>query len=371
MKFTVASSEIQRVLSKIIGVVPAKSTLPILENILFELKKNTLRLMATDLEVSMSATLEVKGSEDGTITVPAKRLMETVRSLAEVNLIFSADGSSNKVKMITENGEYTLLGESGEEFPAVPQFKGEDKIVMDGGTLKKLIARTNFAVSTDELRPAMTGVLFQAQPQGLRAVATDGHRLVRFGLKGVKQAQLKKEIIVPAKALNLAVRTVEDSECTVLVDTSHIQFLFGNATLTSRLIEEHYPNYESVIPLDNTKTLSVNRDQLLASVRRVALYSSSTTHQIRFSIKGNEMRIAAEDLDFGGEAREKVACKYSGEEIEIGFNSLYVIDMLSHIDADEITFKLSTPVRAAIITPAAQREQEDLLMLVMPVRLNV
>jgi DNA polymerase-3 subunit beta len=141
--------------------------------------------------------------------------------------------------------------------------------------------------------------------------------------------------------------------------------------LTSRLIEEHYPNYESVIPLDNEKSLHVNRDALLASVRRVSLYSSSTTHQVRFSIKNNEMRIAAEDIDFGGEAREKMACKYSGEEIEIGFNSTYVIDILSHIDADEIIFKLSTPVRAAIITPSAQKENEDLLMLVMPVRLNV
>ncbi|MEP0821859.1 MAG: DNA polymerase III subunit beta [Ignavibacterium sp.] len=371
MKFTVASSEIQKVLSKIIGVVPAKSTLPILENILFELKKNTLRLMATDLEVSMAATVEVKGSEDGSITIPAKRLMETIRALSDVNIVFTADLASNKVKMITENGEYTLLGESGEEFPTVPQFKGEDRIVLDGSMLRRVISRTNFSVSTDELRPAMTGVLFQAQPQGIRAVATDGHRLVRFSVKGVKQAQLRRDIIIPAKALNLAVRTAEEAESTILVDTTHVQFLFGTTTLTSRLIEEHYPNYESVIPLDNTKIVTVNRETLLASVRRVALYSSTTTHQIRFSIKGNEMRIAAEDLDFGGEAREKVACKYSGDEIEIGFNSLYVIDMLSHMDADEISFKLSTPVRAAIMTPATQKENEDLLMLVMPVRLNV
>lgn len=371
MKFTVASTEIQRVLSKIIGVVPAKSTLPILENILFELKKNTLRLMATDLEVSMAATVEVKGTEDGSITIPAKRLMETIRALSDVNIVFTADLASNKVKMMTENGEYTLLGESGEEFPTLPQFKGEDRIVLDGSILRKIIGRTNFSVSTDELRPAMTGVLFQAQPQGLRAVATDGHRLVRFTVKGIKQSQLRKDIIIPAKALNLALRTAEEAESTILVDATHVQFLFGTTTLTSRLIEEHYPNYESVIPLDNTKIVSVNRETLLASVRRVALYSSTTTHQIRFSIKGNEMRIAAEDLDFGGEAREKVACKYNGEEIEIGFNSLYVIDMLSHMDADEISFKLSTPVRAAIMTPAAQKENEDLLMLVMPVRLNV
>lgn len=371
MKFTAASSELQKVLAKIIGVVPAKSTLPILENILFDLKKNTLRLSATDLEISMSATLDVKGSEDGTVTVPAKRLMETIRSLADVSIIFAADLSSNKIKLITETGEYTLLGESSEEFPSIPQFKGEEKIVIDGAILRRIIARTSFSVSADELRPAMTGVLFQVTPKGLRAVATDGHRLVRFSYAGIKQAQLKKDIIVPAKALNLLSRTSEDSESTVLVDASHIQFSFGNTVLTSRLIEETYPNYESVIPLDNEKTVTLNRETLLASVRRVALYSSTTTHQIRFSVKNNELRIAAEDIDFGGEAREKMACKYSGEELEIGFNSNYVTDILAHIDADEVAFKLSTPVRAAIISPTSQKENEDLLMLVMPVRLNV
>lgn len=371
MKFTAASNELQKILSKIIGVVPTKSTLPILENILFDLKKNTLRLSATDLEVSMSASIEVKGSEDGSVTVPAKRLMETIRSLTDVNIIFAADLSSNKIKLITETGEYTLLGESSEEFPTIPQFKGEDKVVLDGTVLRRIIARTNFSVSSDELRPAMTGVLFQANAKGLRAVATDGHRLVRYSFTGIKQAQLKKDIIVPAKALNLVVKTSEETETTLLVDATHIQFLFGNTVLTSRLIEEHYPNYESVIPLDNEKNLFVNRDKLLASVRRVSLYSSSTTHQVRFSIKNNEMKITAEDIDFGGEAREKMACKYSGEEIEIGFNSTYVIDILSHIDAEEIVFKLSTPVRAAIITPSTQKENEDLLMLVMPVRLNV
>ncbi len=371
MKFTAPSNELQKILSKIIGVVPAKSTLPILENILFDLKKNVLRLSATDLEVSMSATIEVKGNEDGSITVPAKRLMETIRSLSDVNIIFSADLSANKIKLITETGEYTLLGESSEEFPAIPQFKGEDRIVLDGTVLRRIIARTNFSVSTDELRPAMTGVLFQVNAKGLRAVATDGHRLVRYSFAGIKQAQLKKDIIVPAKALNLVVRTSEESETTLLVDATHIQFLFGNNVLTSRLIEEHYPNYESVIPLDNEKSVVVNRETLLASVRRVSLYSSSTTHQVRFSIKNNEMKIAAEDIDFGGEAREKMPCKYSGEEVEIGFNSTYVIDILSHIDADEVIFKLSTAVRAAIITPSTQKDNEDLLMLVMPVRLNV
>jgi len=370
MKFTVASNDLQKVLTRIIGVVPSKSTLPILENILFDLKKNTLRLSATDLEVSMSATMEVKGTEEGSITVPAKRLMETIRALTDVSLVFAADLSSNKIKMITESGEYTLMGESSEEFPSLPQFKGENQIKIDGAQLRRIIGRTNFSVSTDELRPAMTGVLFQVDEKELRAVATDGHRLVRFRYMGLKDVKLKKDIIIPAKALSLVAKTSEDAESQITLDSSHAQFSFGTTVLTSRLIEENYPNYESVIPLDNEKTVVVNRDLLLNSVRRVSLYSSTTTHQIRFSVKKGEMKIAAEDIDFGGEAREKIHCKYDGDELEIGFNSTYVIDILSHVDAEEVTFKLSTPVRAAIVSPTSQKENEDILMLVMPVRLN-
>jgi DNA polymerase III subunit beta len=370
MKFTAPSNDLQKVLGRIIGVVPSKSTLPILENILFDLKKNTLRVSATDLEVSMSATLEVKGTDDGSITVPAKRLMETIRALTDVNIVFSADLSSNKIKMITESGEYTLMGEASEEFPSLPQFKTEGQIAIDGAQLRRIIGRTNFSVSTDELRPAMTGVLFQINQKELCAVATDGHRLVRFRYTGSKDTKTKKDIIIPSKALALVAKTSEEAESVMTIDVSHVQFSFGNSVLTSRLVEENYPNYESVIPLDNDKTLVVNRELLLGSVRRVALYSSTTTHQIRFSLKKGEMKIAAEDMDFGGEAREKIHCKYDGDDLEIGFNSNYVIDILSHVDAEEVAFKLSTPVRAAIISPASQKENEDILMLVMPVRLN-
>lgn len=370
MKFTVTSNELQKALTKISGVVPSKSTLPILENILFDLSRNTLRLIATDLEVSMAANIEVKGSEDGKIAVPAKRIMETIRALPDVQLAFTADLSANKVKMITENGEYVLMGESSDEFPTIPQFKGEEKIALDGELLKRMINRTIFSVSVDELRPAMTGVLLQLAPKETRAVATDGHRLVRISYTGITQSKGKKDVIIPSKALMLVSKSIEGGETTLTMNSAHVQFTLGNTTLTSRLIEESYPNYESVIPLDNDKMLTVSRDILLASVRRVALYSNATTRQIRFSLKKNEMRVAAEDIDFGGEAKEKISCEYNGDELEIGFNSTYIIDMLSHIDADEIVFKLSSPVRAAIIAPAKQRDHEDLLMLVMPMRLN-
>lgn len=370
MKFTAASNELQKALSKISGVVPSKSTLPILENILFQVSKNTLSLAATDLEISMSASMEIKGSDDGSIAVPAKRLMETIRALPNIQLVFHADLATNKIKMITEMGEYVLMGESSEEFPTIPQFKGEEKILLDGEMLRKLIHRTIFSVSTDELRPAMTGVLLQVKESELRAVSTDGHRLVRIDYTGLKPSKVKREIIVPAKALMLVARSAENGENTFSVNATHVQFSFGTTTLTSRLIEESYPNYESVIPLDNDKKLIVNRDQMLASVRRVALYSSSTTRQVRCSLKKNELRIMAEDVDFGGEAKEKIPCDYAADDLEIGFNSTYLTDILSHLDSEEVEFKLGSSVRAAIITPAKQDQNEDLLMLVMPMRLN-
>jgi DNA polymerase-3 subunit beta len=370
MKFSVACGELQKALAKVSGVVPSKSTLPILENILFRLTKNQLKLVATDLEVSISAAVEVKGSEDGVVAAPAKRILETIRALPDVQLVFQAEAGTNKIKMITESGEYNLMGESSEEFPAIPQFKSEDQVVIAGSILRSFINRTLFSVSTDELRPAMTGVLFQLKGSDFRAVATDGHRLVRINYAGQTKAKVKKDLIIPSKALMLLARSTEEGDNTMSVDATHVQFSIGNTTLTSRLIEEAYPNYESVIPLDNDKKLTVSRDFLLASVRRVALYSSSTTHQVRFSVKTNEMKIAAEDVDFGGEAKEKINCLYTGDELEIGFNATYVIDILSHIDSSEVVFNFSSSVRAAIITPATQREHEDVLMLVMPMRLN-
>jgi DNA polymerase-3 subunit beta len=371
MKFTVESSELQKALTKISGVVPSKSTLPILENILFSLSKNALRLVATDLEISMSATIDVKGSEDGSVAVPAKRVMDTLRALPDTQLIFHADGSTNKIKMITDNGEYNLVGETSQDYPAVPEFKGENEIVLGGVLLGSLINKTIFSVSTDELRPAMTGVLFQFKNNELRTVATDGHRLVRVTYTGLKQAKEHKDIIVPSKALILVSKALESDSNTISVNTTHIKFSFKNFTLTSRLIEENYPNYESVIPLDNEKKLKVNRNVLLASVRRVSLYSSSTTHQIRFSVKKNELRIAAEDVDFGGEAKEKIPCTYDVDEMEIGYNAGYLVDILSHIDSEDVVFSFSSPVRASIITPDTKKDNEDVLMLVMPMRLNV
>jgi len=374
MKFTVETNELQKALSKINGAIPSKSTLPILENVLVTLEANKLTLTATDLELSMSAILEVRGSEDGTITVPAKKVMDTLRAMPNQQLVFTADTNTNKIKMITENGEYNLIGEASKEYPSIPEFRGENSITVSNEVMKSMISKAIFAVSVDELRPAMTGLLFQFRESEIRSVATDGHRLVRIIYKDILEggkSKLSKDVIIPSKALGLVLKVAEEEKTTIMLNSTHVRFDFKNLTLTSRLIEEAYPNYESVIPLDNDKKLQINREELLSAIKRVALYSSTNTHQIRMSLKKNEVKISAEDIDFGGEARERLTCVYGSEEMEVGFNALYLMDILSHLESDEVLFYFNSPVKAVVVTQAKTKEKEDVLMLVMPMRLNV
>ncbi|MBI4536168.1 MAG: DNA polymerase III subunit beta, partial [Ignavibacteriae bacterium] len=365
-----SSSDLQRMLAKVGGVVPTKSTMPILENLLFDLLNDTLTITATDLEVSLTVSLQVRGIEDGRIAVPAKRLTDTIRNLPNIITTFSIDTATNRIKVTTANGEYNLTGEDAKEFPAVPPFKGTEEVTMENDLIRKLIYRTSFAVSADELRPAMMGVLLQPKGIELRAVATDGHRLVKCSHKFENTVGLKRDIIVPAKALNILSKSAESGSNTISISDTHIKFNFDSTELISRLIEETYPNYESVIPQENNKTLTVNREQLLSSIRRVGLYASATTHQIRFQMGKQALNISAQDIDFGGEAKETLECEYSGDEMEIGFNSQYVMEILAHLDSEQISFNFSSPTRAGIVSPVGSKESEDVMMLVMPVRLN-
>ena len=370
MKFSSSSTELQKALGSIGGVIPSKSTLPILENFHLQLTGDKLKITATDLDTSISIVIKVKGYEDGTIAIPAKRLFETIRALPNIDIDFNANLTSNKVIMTTISGEYKLTGESSENYPSIPSFKGVEEIKIENEILRRLISKTVFAVSADELRPAMMGILFQIKKNEIRTAATDGHRLVRFINTKFTSNQFEREIIIPGKALNLVLKVANDTNSNILFNENHTMFSFGYTTLVSRMIEEKYPNYESVIPLDNEKTLIIDKNQLLASVRRTSIYASSTTHQVRLSVKRGTLTVSAEDIDFGSEARENLQCDYSSEAMEIGFNSAYVIDVLSHIDTDEVIFKFSSATRACIVQPATQRDGENLLMLIMPVRLN-
>ncbi len=371
MKFTTTTGELQRALSKVSSVVPAKSTMPILENILFDLVNNTLVLTATDMEITQTISLAVEGTEDGRIAIPSKRLIDTVRALPDTEIAFTIDTTSQKIKLTTKNGEYNITGEDAKDFPPVPIMTNKDELVIDGAVLRKIINRTVFAVSTDELRPAMMGVLLQLKLNELRAVSTDGHRLVRFSYKLPKDGGIKGDFIVPAKALNVVSRTLEGGTVKLGISQTHVRFDFDSSILVSRLIAETYPNYESVIPTENDKLLTANREEMMSAIRRVALYASATTHQIKLSLRKNQLTVSAQDIDFGGEAKEKLECEYNADDLDIGFNSVYLVDILSHLESEAVAFKFSSPTRAGVVTPAGEHVDEDVLMLVMPVRLNV
>jgi len=368
MKFNVASSNLNQGLSAVIGAVPTKATLPILETILFQSEEGKLKLTATDLEISIVEYIDAEILEEGSVAIPARRLLETLRQLPAIPVFFEVD-ERNNVRFKTDKGTYKLVGEEADEYPETPAMEDGVALKTPRNLIQKSIQKTLFAVSNDDLRPAMMGVLFEIGPAESRFVATDGHRLVRFVNKGLTSEQ-ELRFIVPDKALSLVVKSLDDEECEMTVSKDHVQFRSGKTVIITRLISEQYPNYDSVIPRDNEKVLMISRDQMLSTVRRVAVFSSSTTRQIRLELEPDKMTIRAEDLDMSSEAKETIACDYDNDGMEIGFNAKYLADVLNNIEGEEVRFEFSTPNRAGIVKPADEQEGEEMLMLVMPVMLN-
>ena len=373
MKFTTSSADLREALTTVAGAVPSKSTLPILECILFERDGDTLQLSATDLEISIVQRLAVQFEKNGApqagrVAVPAKRLLDTLRALPDLPIEFVSDDDFG-VTLRTDQGMYKMVGHDGADYPALPDLDADQTIETEGALLKRAIQKTSFAVSKDALRPAMMGIYFQIQPEESRAVATDGHRLVKLTMHEITSTE-PLDFIVPEKAMTLAGRIVEDDPCTILVDGGHVCFDFGHARVIARLIDEAYPNYEAVIPMENDRRLTVNRTSMLNAVKRVGLYSSSMTNQIRLTLEHDKVEISAEDIERSSEAHETVLCEYDDEEMTIGFNSVYLTEVLSNLDADEVVFEFSSPNRAGVVTPQEQASGEDILMLIMPVMLN-
>ncbi len=368
MKFSASSSDLVKALSIVSGAVPNKATLPILETILFENKDGKLQLTATDLEISIIEAMSIDIEEDGAVAIPAKRLIETLRQLPDIPVSFEVDEEFN-INFKTDKGNYKLVGEDANEFPDVPDLNQESTLETSKDVMLNAINKTMFAVSDDDLRPAMMGVFFDIGTDESKFVATDGHRLVRY-VNSTLTSKNEIQFIVPEKALNLVQKALYSDECALTVTEDHARFKSGNTVVITRLINEQYPNYESVIPRDNDKSLEVSKEQMLATVKRVAIFSSSTTRQIRLQIGDDKITISAQDIDMSSEAKETIACDYSGEEFEIGFNAGYLADVLNNVDGEEVHFEFSTPNRAGIVKPSDEEEGEQILMLVMPVMLN-
>lgn len=368
MKFNVSSSELVKALSAVSGAVPNKATLPILETILFESEDGQLRLTATDLEISIIEYMDADIEDGGAVAIPARRLTETLRQLPDIPVAFEVDDKFN-VKFRTDKGTYKLVGDDPDEFPEVPNLDEGHTLDTTRELILSAINKTLFAVSNDDLRPAMMGVYFDIGPEESKFVATDGHRLVRY-IKNDLTADEEITFIVPEKALSLVQKALHAEECEMTVTEDHVRFKSGNTIVITRLINEQYPNYDSVIPKDNDKRMVINKEQMLATVRRVSIFSSSTTRQIRLQLNPDKLTIRAEDIDMSSEAKETISCEYAEDEMEIGFNAKYLADVLGNIDDEEVFFEFSTPNRAGIVKPSDEDENEQMLMLVMPVMLN-
>ncbi len=371
MKFIVSSSYLLKQLSAINGVITTNPVVPILENFLFEISDGNLTVTASDLQTSMITELQVEAKEDGSIAIPAKILLETLRNLPEQPVTFSIDSNTYSIEINSDNGRYKLAGENATDFPKIPTVSDGYSVNMSSDVLAKAINNTIFATSNDELRPAMTGVYVKLDETNTTFVATDSHRLIRYRRVDVA-ADMGHSMIIPRKALTLLKATLPSELTNVNVEfnTSNAFFNFNQVKMICRLIDERFPDYENVIPLDNNNTLVVKKDELLSSLKRIAIYANKTTHQVRLKITGSELMVSAEDLDFSNEANERLSCEHDGEDLEIGFNARFLVEMLSNIDSDEITLNLSAPNRAGIITPNEKEEEEDILMLVMPVMLS-
>lgn len=371
MKFIVSSSYLKKELAAINGVITTNPVVPILENFLFEINNGTLTVTASDLQTSMVTELEVEAKENGSIAVPSKILMETLSNLPEQPVTFSIDEDTYSIEINSDNGRYKLSGENATDFPKVPTVSDGNSINISSDVLANAITNTILATSNDELRPAMTGVYMNLTDTNTTFVATDGHRLIRYRRVDIA-SESDNSMIVPRKALTLLKSTLpsENTNVNVEFNVSNAFFKFGNIFMVCRLIDERYPDYENVIPVGNENNMNINRVELLGSLKRIAIYANKTTHQVRLKITGSELVVSSEDLDFSNEANERLSCDHDGEDIEIGFNGKFLIELLANIHSKEVTMKFSEANKAGLIVPVEQDENEDLLMLVMPVMLS-
>ena len=372
MKFIVSSSLLYKEIQVLGGVINSTNTLPILDNFLFEINNNKLVLSSSDLESTMTSEIEIESNSTDKIAISAKLLTDILKTFSEQPLTFIKT-DNNTIEISASNGKYSLAYLNGDEFPKQVEVLDAHETKINGSDLGIAINSTIFASGTDDLRPVMSGVFFQFNSESLKFVATDAHKLVKFETSKYTANEVS-EFIMPKKPLQIlkGILQGENSELTIQHNDSNAKFIFDKSSITCRLIDGKFPNYEAVIPKDNPNVLTIDRQLFLNSARRVSLFSNKTTNQIRLKLAGTLLNISAEDFDFSNKADENLECQYSGDDIQIGFNSKFLIEMLNNLESDMITLSMSHPNRAGIIRPLNEnsKSKESITMLVMPVMLN-
>ena len=371
MKFLVSSDELVKNLQVLRNVINNNNTIPVLDNFLFELNKNSLKITASDLETTMTANISVESDDSGRFLLPARLLVDTVKTLPTQPLTFMFN-DNNTMDIVNDHGKYSFAYANADDYPNPIEMEDAQSIAISSGILSDAISKTIFATSNDDLRPTMTGVLFEFSPESLNFIGTDAHKLVKYERNDLK-AESETEFIMPKKPLQIIKNFLSGSEDEVNItyDDRNVKFVFENIEVLSRLINGKYPNYRAVIPQENPNVLVIDRQNLLDVMKRISIFANKATHLIRFDIAGTELKVSAEDIEFSNKAEERLSCNFQGDDMAIGFNSKFFIEMLSNLDVDEVVVNMSVPSRAAIINPIDGLEDgEKITMLVMPLMLS-
>ncbi len=367
MKFTITRERLHEGLVAVAASVPSKTTLPVLSNILVEARADGVRLSGTDLDIAVSTVVPAEVDEEGAVTIPAKKLLEIVRELPSAAIRVAGAGEQ-RVNLECGRSRFKLLGIPREEFPNFPPVDFKDSWRITSSDLQKLINHVSFAASTEESRPILNGVLWELRGDTMRMVATNGHRLARMDVQ-VSGGEATADLIVPPKALEQVRRLFGPSdEVEVAKSDNHLGFRTGSTVVFTRLIEGPYPNYEQVIPRENDRACTVEKDALASALRRVGVVASDQTHRVRLQFSGGALKLSVNTPDLG-EAQDEISVTFDGDPLEIGFNANYVLEVLKYMPTDEVRMTFKAPERAATIEPVGWDDPASYLALVMPLRL--
>jgi DNA polymerase III subunit beta len=375
MKFVVSSSELLGHLQAISRVISSKNTLPILDNFLFNLSGNDLEITASDLESTLITRMKLENTDgDGTIALPARILLDTLKEFSVQPLTFEINMSTMAVVISSENGKFNVVGQNGIDFPALPAIKKDKKFSfsINADILLSGINKTLFATADDELRPVMGGIFIEASTDRITFVASDAHKLVRYQRTDA-QADDNSSFILPKKPASLLKNILprEEGSVTVEFDDKNAFFNLSNYKVVCRLVEGNYPNYNSVIPKNNPRKITIDRVEFYNTLKRVSVFSNQASNLVKLQMKGNQVNVSAQDIDFSISAYERIKCQYEGDEIEIGFKSVFLLEILANIASQDVMIELADPTRAGLFLPAVtDNESEDLLMLLMPMMIN-
>jgi len=375
MKFVVSSSELLGHLQAISRVISSKNTLPILDNFLFNLSGNDLEITASDLESTLITRMKLENTDgDGTIALPARILLDTLKEFSVQPLTFDINMDTMAVVISSENGKFNVVGQNGIDFPALPSIKKDKKFefVINADILLTGISKTLFATADDELRPVMGGIFVEAATDKITFVASDAHKLVRYQRTDAHSDD-NASFILPKKPASLLKNILpkEEGPVTVEFDDKNAFFILSNYKVVCRLVEGNYPNYNSVIPKNNPRKITIDRVEFFNTLKRVSVFSNQASNLVKLQLKGNQVMVSAQDIDFSISAYERIKCQYEGDEIEIGFKSVFLIEILSNIGSQDVMIELADPTRAGLFLPViSDNESEDLLMLLMPMMIN-